>query len=144
MNARPVVLFLCTGNSARSQMAEALLRDKAGGAFEARSAGTEPAHAVHPLAIHAMRELGLDLSDRRPKSVKEFLGRVPVRHLVIVCDGANQRCPSVFPGVVTREFWPIEDPASFQGTEPEALRRFRIVRDEISTRIDRWLAERVR
>ena len=144
MADQPIVLFLCTGNSARSQMAEALLRARAGEAFEARSAGTRPADAVHPLAARAMKEIGIDLSGHRPKHVKELLGRVPVRHLVIVCDGANQECPSTFPGVLTRDFWPIEDPASFQGSEEEMLRRFRTARDEISARLGDWLAERAK
>lgn len=144
MNPRPVVLFLCTGNSARSQMAEALLRTKAGGAFEAMSAGTRPADGVHPLAARALKEIGIDPSGHRPKHVKELLGRVPVRHLILVCDGANRECPSVFPGVLTRDFWPIEDPASFQGAEEEMLGRFRAAREEISSRLDTWLAERAR
>jgi arsenate reductase len=142
MESKPVVLFLCTGNSARSQMAEGLLRTKAGAAFEARSAGTEPAPAVHPLAVGVMREIGVDISAQRPKAVKELLGRLPVRHLIVVCDGANKKCPRVFPGMLTRDFWQIEDPAAFDGSENDALRKFREARDEISSRLDAWLAER--
>lgn len=122
-------------------MAEGLLRDKAGERFEAASAGTDPVAMVHPLAIKAMQEMGIDIGDQRPKSVKEYLGRLPVRHLIVVCDGANQKCPSIFPGMLTRDYWQIEDPAAFQGTEQDALRRFREARDEIASRLDEWLAE---
>ena len=132
---KPTVLFLCTGNSARSQMAEGLLRAKAGDRYQVESAGTDPAAVVNPLAVEVMREIGIDISSQRPKSVKEFLGRVPVRHLVIVCDGANEACPSTFPGVITRDFWPIDDPRG-------GIENFRIARDEIASRIDAWVGSR--
>jgi arsenate reductase len=138
---KPIVLMLCTGNSARSQMAEGLLRAKAGPSFEVRSAGTEPAAAVNPLAIEAMRELGIDISSHRPKNLDVFLGKLPVRHLITVCHDAEGRCPSVWPGVLTRVHWPIEDPAAFRGDREAALEKFREARDEISRRLDRWLAE---
>ena len=138
----PIVLVLCTGNSARSQMAEGLLRAKAGDRFEVRSAGTEPAARVNPLAIEVMREVGIDIGSARPKDLGEFLGRAPVRHLVIVCHDADGRCPSVWPGVLSRVHWPIEDPAAFQGDAAAAMRKFREVRDELSRRLDGWLAER--
>jgi arsenate reductase len=125
-------------------MAEGLLRAKAAERFDARSAGTEPASAVHPLAIEAMREIDVDIGGQRPKSVREYLGRVPVRHLIVVCDGARQNCPSSFPGVLTRDFWPVEDPAAYRGAEDDARAEFRKARDEISTRLDAWLAERSR
>ena len=140
--ATPIVLILCTGNSARSQMAEGLLRAKAGDSFEVLSAGTEPAARVNPLAIDAMKEIGIDISGARPKDVHEFLGRVPVRHLIIVCHDAAGRCPSVWPGVVTRVHWPIDDPAAYRGDPAAALERFRGARDEIASRLDGWLAER--
>ncbi|MGH7741556.1 MAG: arsenate reductase ArsC, partial [Candidatus Eiseniibacteriota bacterium] len=95
--AGPIVLILCTGNSARSQMAEGLLRSKAAGAFEVLSAGTEPAGRVNPLAVEVMREIGIDLSSHRPKDVAEFLGTAPVRHLIIVCHDAAGRCPTIWP-----------------------------------------------
>lgn len=139
--AKPIVLILCTGNSARSQMAEGLLRAKAGDRFEVLSAGTEPAPRVNPIAIEAMREIGIDISDARPKDVGQFLGRAPVRHLIIVCHDAAGRCPSVWPGVVTRAHWPIDDPAAFHGEHAAALEKFREARDEISSRLDQWLAE---
>lgn len=140
--AGPLVLILCTGNSARSQMAEGLLRAKAHGAFEVVSAGTEPAPRVHPLAIEAMREIGIDIGAHRPKDVGEFLGKAPVRHLIIVCHDAAGKCPTVWPGVATRENWPIEDPAAFRGAPAETLAKFQSIRDEISRRLDAWLAER--
>jgi len=136
---RPIVLFLCTGNSCRSQMAEGWLHSKAGGLFEAHSAGTRPVDDVHPLAVQVMNEVGIDISDRRPKPVKEYLGRLPVRHLIIVCHGADQECPRIWPGVLTREHWPIEDPASFIGTESEMLSAFREARDEIGNRVQEWV-----
>jgi len=140
--APPIVLFLCTGNSARSQMAEGLLRAKAGDTFEAVSAGTEPAARVNPLAVAVMREIGVDISSARPKDAGQFLGRVPVRHLITVCHDADARCPTVWPGVATREHWPIEDPAAFHGDADATLAKFREVRDELSRRLDHWLGVR--
>jgi arsenate reductase len=135
-----IVLILCTGNSARSQMAEGLLRAKAGDRFEVQSAGTEPASAVNPRAIEAMREIGIDISSHRPKNLASFLGQLPVQHLITVCHDAEAKCPTVWPGVLTRVHWPIQDPAAFRG-DPEATRqRFRDARDEISSRLDAWLA----
>jgi arsenate reductase len=139
--AKPVVLILCTGNSARSQMAEGLLRAKAGDRFEVLSAGTEPAPRVNPLAIDAMREIGIDISAGRPKDVAELVGQVAVRHLIIVCHDAAKRCPSTWPGVTTRVHWPIDDPAAFRGDPVAALQAFREARDQISERLDHWLAE---
>jgi len=142
--ALPIVLILCTGNSARSQMAEGLLRAKAAHLYEVVSAGTEPAARVNPLAIEAMREIGIDISGGRPKDVSEFLGRAPVRHLVIVCHDAAGRCPSVWPGTVSRVHWPIEDPAAYEGDHASALAKFREARDEISERLDRWVEDQQR
>jgi arsenate reductase len=137
----PIVLILCTGNSARSQMAEALLRAKAGDRFEVVSAGTEPAAEVNPYAIAAMREIGIDISAARAKDVGEFLGRAPVRYLITVCHDADRRCPSGWPGVASRVHWPIEDPAAFRGDEEATRAKFREVREELSRRLDQWLAE---
>ena len=139
--ALPIVLILCTGNSARSQMAEGLLRAKAGDRFEVLSAGTEPAARVNPLAIEVMNEIGIDISAARPKDVSEFLGRVPVRHLIIVCHDAAGRCPTVWPGTISRVHWPVEDPADFRGEPGAARAKFREIRDEISDRLDAWLEE---
>lgn len=135
------VLVLCTGNSCRSQMAQAFLEHHGGGDFPVYSAGTEPADRVHPLAVRVMAEKGIDISDRRPKGVREYLGRVPVHTLIIVCDGAAKSCPSVWPGVMERLHWPFEDPAVAEGGEEERLTVFRRVRDEIEERVRGWLAE---
>ena len=139
--AKPALLVLCTGNSCRSQMAEAFLRAEAGEAFDVYSAGTEPADEVHPLAVRVMAEIGFDLSGQRPQGIQELLGRVPVKVLFIVCDGAARNCPSVWPGVLDRCVWPFEDPARAVGTEEERLAVFRRVRDRIRERFEAWAAE---
>jgi len=131
------VLFLCTGNSCRSQMAEGLLRHLAGDRFDAVSAGTEPS-AVNPLAIAVMREIGIDISGQRSKAVKEFLGR-HFTYVVTVCAGANERCP-IFPGAVKRLHWPLDDPAGGAGSVAERLLVFRRVRDEIAARLREFIA----
>ena len=122
------VLILCTGNSARSQMAEALLRRKAGGQFEVESAGTKPG-IVRPEAISVMRELGVDISGHRSKHVNEFDGE-RFDYVITVCDNANESCP-VFPGAVKRLHKSFEDPAAVNGSEEERLAAFRRVRDEL-------------
>lgn len=141
MESTPNVLFLCTGNSCRSQMAESFLRTLGGDRFTAHSAGTEPAERVHPLAVQVMAEKDIDISRQEPKNVGEFLGRFPVRHLIIVCDAANEKCPRIFPGIVNRLFWPFDDPAAFVGTPAATLEKFRTVRDQIESRIRDWLIE---
>jgi arsenate reductase (thioredoxin) len=135
------VLILCTGNSCRSQMAEGLLRELAGDRFHVYSAGTDPAERVHPLAIQAMADRGIDISRQRPKGINDYLGRLTVRHLIIVCQSANASCPLTFPGAVKRLFWPMEDPAEFVGSEADKLERFRDVRDQIEDRLRTWLKE---
>jgi len=132
------VLFLCTSNSARSQMAEALLRKHAGDGYEAFSAGMEPT-AVHPLAVRAMNEVGIDISGQRSKNVKEYLGKIRFSHVVFVCARAEKDCPYLYPPLVPKS-WPFEDPAACQGTEEECLEKFREVRDQIEARIEAWLA----
>jgi arsenate reductase (thioredoxin) len=139
--SKPAVLFLCTGNSCRSQMAEGFLREYAADRYAAYSAGTEPAARVHPLAIQVMAEKGIDISGQTPTDVGEYLGRLAVRHLIIVCDGANKKCPRVFPGMLNRMFWPFDDPAAFVGSEAATIEKFRTVRDQIETRIKQWLDE---
>jgi len=141
METNPNVLFLCTGNSCRSQMAEGFLRNYGGQRFTALSAGTNPAEKVHPLAVEVMDEKGIDIRDQRPKNVSEYLGRIAVRHLVIVCDGANEKCPRIFPGMMNRMFWPFDDPAAFVGSEAATREKFRTVRDQIESRIQQWLKE---
>ncbi len=141
MENRPNILILCTGNSCRSQMAEGFLRKMAGDRFDVFSAGTDPAERVHPLAVEVMAETGIDISGKEPTDLSEFLGRMAVRHLIIVCKGANEKCPRVFPGSMNRLFWPFDDPASFEGTPAATLEKFRSVRDQIEMRIRTWLAE---
>jgi len=126
MKAR--VLILCTGNSARSQMAEGLLRHDAGDRFDVESAGTKPGH-VRPEAIAAMRELGIDISTHRSKHVDEFASQ-GFDYVLTVCDHANETCP-VFPGHGTRLHHAFTDPAAATGTDAERLQLFRQVRDEI-------------
>ncbi len=126
------VLVLCTGNSARSQMAEGLLRRQGGTRYQVFSAGTNPS-VVNPLAIEAMHELGIDISSHRSKSVDEFINdRFDL--VITVCDNANQNCP-VFPGQATRIHWSFDDPAAATGTVSERLSVFRQIRDEIAGRI---------
>ncbi|MGI8977901.1 MAG: arsenate reductase ArsC [Pirellulaceae bacterium] len=137
----PNILVLCTGNSCRSQMAEGLFRHLAGDQFTVHSAGTDPKPDVHPLAIEVMREIGIDISKQRPKDIKEFLGRLAMGYLIIVCDKANDSCPRIFPGRWERLFWPFEDPAEFRGSRDDTLAKFRHVRDEIKAAIVAWLRE---
>jgi arsenate reductase (thioredoxin) len=132
------VLFLCTHNSARSQMAEGLLRHFAGGRFEVMSAGTE-ASSVRPEAILAMSELGVDISEQTSKTMERYLGE-PFAYVVTVCDDANEACP-VFPGAKSRLHWSFRDPSRAEGSEEERLEVFRKVRDEIQGRIREELIE---
>jgi arsenate reductase len=133
------ILFLCTGNSARSQMAEAFLRKYGGERFEAYSAGLEP-KGLNPLTVQVMQEVGIDISNQRSKSVSEYLGRVHFRALITVCDDADKNCPTVWPGVNLRMHWSFEDPAAFEGTAEEKLAKFREVRDLIEKQIVAWLS----
>jgi len=132
------VLFLCTGNSARSQMAEAFLRKYGGDQFEALSAGLDP-KGLNPLTVQAMQEVGIDVSGQKSKGVGEFLGKVLFQYLITVCDDAERNCPTTWPGVSKREHWSFEDPAAFEGSDEEKLAKFRQVRDQIETRIKTWL-----
>jgi arsenate reductase (thioredoxin) len=135
----PRVLFLCTHNSARSQMAEGFLRAMAGDRFEAGSAGTEKT-SVNPLAVRAMAELGIDLGGHTSKVYADV--EVPAwDYLITVCDDANERCPWV-PGSVQRLHWSFPDPSRASGTEEERLVVFRRVRDQIQARLIDWLRGR--
>jgi arsenate reductase (thioredoxin) len=127
------VLFLCTHNSARSQMAEGLLRHLAGDRFEVMSAGTEATH-IRPQAVRAMDELGIDISAHESKPLDRYVGQ-PFDYVITVCDQANEACP-VFPGVRRRLHWSFEDPAQASGTEEERIRVFRSVRNAIKERIE--------
>ena len=127
------MLFLCTHNSARSQMAEGLPRRFAGDRFEVVSAGTEATH-VRPLAVRAMDELGIDISGQESKTLKQYLGQ-PFDYVITVCDEANEACP-FFPYARQRLHWSLPDPAAAEGTEEECLEVFRSVRDRLSDHID--------
>jgi arsenate reductase (thioredoxin) len=123
---------LCTHNSARSQMAEGLLRHLSGDRFEAMSAGTEATH-VRPLAIRAMEEVGIDISDQESKTLDQYLGEL-FDYVITVCDDANEACP-FFPGAQSRLHWSFEDPSRAEGSEEERLEVFRRVRDGIEARV---------
>lgn len=141
MAGKPIVLFVCTQNSARSQMAEGWLRHLAGERFDVLSAGVEPG-TLNPLAVKAMAEAGVDISGHRAKGLREFLGRTLVAYLIVVCDRAAETCPTVWPGMWERQVWPFADPAAATGDEAQKLAAFRAVRDEIREKIERWLADR--
>ncbi len=130
------VLFICTHNSARSQMAEGWLRHLGGERFEAFSAGTEATH-VRPLAIRAMAELGIDISKQHSKTLDRYLGE-PFDYVITVCDAANEVCP-VFPGARRRLHWSFDDPSKATGSESEQLAVYRRVRDQIRERIEKEL-----
>jgi arsenate reductase len=136
---KPRILFLCTGNSCRSHMAEGWLRHLAGDRFEALSAGSKPAGYVHPLAVQAMAEVGVDISRHRSKSIEEFAGQ-PLDVLITVCDHARESCPT-FAGAKKMLHWSFEDPARAAGNDEEKMAVFRRVRDEIRQRIADWLRE---
>jgi arsenate reductase (thioredoxin) len=137
---KPKVLFLCSGNTARSQMAEAFLRRYAGDHFEVHSAGLEPG-TINPFTVRVMEEIGFDLSPQRSKDVTEYLGKMHFGYLVTVCARAEEQCPTVFPGVGKRLHWAFDDPAAFDGPDEAKLHEFRRVRDQIDRRIQDWLAD---
>jgi arsenate reductase (thioredoxin) len=135
---RAKVLFLCTHNSARSQMAEGLLRHLAGDRFEAHSAGTEATH-IRPLAVRVMDEFGVDISGQESKTLERYLGE-PFDYVITVCDDANEACP-FFPGAKHRLHWSLPDPSAAEGTEEERLGVFRSVRDRIKDRAQAELVD---
>jgi arsenate reductase len=136
--AKPLILILCTGNSCRSHIAEGLLRAAAGDLLDVHSAGSNPAGYVHPLAIKAMGELGLDISAHTSKHMNDFLER-EVHTVITVCGNADQACP-MFPGQVHRHHWGFDDPAHAPGDEAAQLEVFRRVRDEIKKVFDAYAA----
>ena len=138
---KPRVLFLCTGNSARSQMAEALLRKYAGDTYEIFSAGIAP-KGIHLYTVQVMQEIGVDISGQRSKSVTEFLGQAPIQTLITVCDDADKNCPTFPQRVDQRLHWSFEDPAAYDGGPEEKLNKFREVRDKIEQKVREWLAEK--
>ncbi len=133
------VLFLCTGNSCRSQIAEAWLHKLGGDRFSVYSVGLEP-HGLNPNTVVVMEELGIDMSGHRSKKLDEYIGKVDFDYLITVCGNADERCP-YFPGMGARIHWPFEDPAAFEGPEDEKLDFFRKIRDQIREKIQSWLDE---
>lgn len=132
------VLFICTGNSARSQMAEGFLRFYAGDKYEAYSAGLDP-KPIHPLTIKVMKEVGIDISGQYSKSLKDYLGTVFFGYVITVCDQADKDCPTIFPGMGKRLHWSLEDPAKMVGADEEKLKKFREIRDKISQMVKEWV-----
>ena len=134
------VLFLCTGNSARSQMAEAFLRHYSSDLFIAYSAGLQP-KGMNPLTVQVMQEVGFSLDGQFSKSLREFLGKQLFAYLITVCADAEQQCPTVWLGVTHRLHWGFDDPAALQGTDEQKLAKFREVRDQIEVAIEAFIAE---
>jgi arsenate reductase len=132
------ILFLCTGNSARSQIAEALVATKGSDRFEAASAGSKPAAQVNPLAVEVLRQVGVDWSGREPKGLDSVAGQ-PWDIVITVCDRAKEACP-IFPGRPATAHWGMDDPAEVAGTEEERLRAFTLTRQMLARRVDRLLA----
>ncbi|MEK0449134.1 MAG: hypothetical protein RL088_1402 [Verrucomicrobiota bacterium] len=135
---KPHVLILCTGNSCRSHMAEGILRHAAGDLFEVSSAGSKPAGYVHPKAIAALAELGIDITHHTSKHMNDFLSR-DVNTVITVCGNADQACP-MFPGQVSRYHWGFSDPAHATGSEDEIMAEFRTVRDQIKLVFEAYAA----
>lgn len=133
------VLFLCVGNSARSQMAEGLLRELGEGRFEAYSAGIEP-KGVHPLAVKVMEEIGIDISKQASKSVTKYLGNGHFGYIITLCSWDEDKCPTVFPDISVRLHWPLEDPTA-EGQEERQMESFRRVRDRLKDMISKWIQE---
>ncbi|HOJ44292.1 MAG TPA: arsenate reductase ArsC [Syntrophorhabdaceae bacterium] len=136
------VLFVCVHNSARSQMAEALLNHLAGDRFEAESAGLEPG-VLNPLAVSVMKEIGIDISQKKTKSVFDLFKRGELfSYVITVCDAASAEACPVFPGLITKTIhWSFEDPSNFDGTYEERLEKTRKVRDAIRKKIEEWISE---
>lgn len=140
MMKKPNVLILCTGNSCRSHMAEGILRAAAGDLLEVHSAGSKPAGYVHPKAIAALAEIGMDISGHTPKHMNDFLDR-EIETVITVCGNADQACP-MYPGQAARYHWGFDDPAHAKGTEEEVMDEFRRVRDEIRKVFEAYAAGR--
>jgi len=134
------VLFVCSHNSARSQMAHGWLKHLAGDRFDVHSAGVEPG-TLNPLSVKVMAEVGIDISDHKAESIKAYLGKLPVYWLIVVCDKAAESCPRIWPGVGERLHWFFDDPSAAAGSEEEKLAVFRRVRDQIKQQVEQWLAE---
>ena len=139
---KPTILILCTGNSCRSHMAEGILKSVAGDILNVQSAGSDPTGYVHPLAIKALGEIGIDISSNTSKHMNEFL-KQDVETVITVCGNANQACP-VYPGQVNRFHWPFDDPAKAEGSETEIWKTFLKIRDEIQKTFSNYGEQRVK
>ncbi|MFP4396193.1 MAG: arsenate reductase ArsC [Anaerolineales bacterium] len=141
MRHKPRVLFLCTHNSARSQIAQAFLRKYGSDLFEAHSAGLEPTN-IHPLTLEVMQEIGIDLlsEGHRCKGLDEYLMKIHIGYLITVCANAEAKCP-IFPGVSVREYWGFDDPAAYEGPREARLAKFRETRDEIEDRVRAFITK---
>lgn len=135
---KPNILILCTGNSCRSHMAEGILQFAVGDAAAVHSAGSNPTGQVHPMAIEALKEIGIDISKHTSKHMNDFLEK-DIAVVITVCDNADQACP-VFPGQVVRYHWPFPDPAKVEGADEEVMQVFRQVRDQIRLIFDMYAA----
>jgi arsenate reductase (thioredoxin) len=135
---KPRVLFVCTHNAARSQMAEALLRHYAGERFEVLSAGEAPTE-VHPLTRRVLTDIGLDPSGLHAKSLDDFFAKVSIAYAIIVCDQAEDDCPRLYPFALNTLYWPFDDPTQVEGSTAERLQAFRTVRDQIQHRVWAWI-----
>jgi len=140
MSRKTKVIFLCTGNSARSQMAEAYLRNYAGDRFEAHSAGLDP-QGINPFTIRVMDEVGISLEGQSSKSVNEYLGKPHFPYVITVCGHAEANCPRIFLTQGKHFHWEFEDPAALEGSEEEKLEKFRQIRDQVDQKIQNWLVE---
>lgn len=136
------VLFLCTGNSARSQMGEALLRHYAGDRFEVHSAGLEP-KGVNPYTICVMDEVGIDIRGHTSDSVRKYMGHMHFSYTITVCSDADKSCPHALWSRGIKLHWPFDDPAAVEGTEEEKLTQFRAIRDQMTAKIQAWIVEGV-
>jgi arsenate reductase (thioredoxin) len=140
---KPKILFLCTTNSARSQMAEAFLKKYGADRFEAYSAGLEP-KGIYPYTEQVMKEIGVPLTGQHSKSFREYMGKVHFAYLITVCAEAEKNCPTTFPGVGQRLHWPFEDPAAFGAADDKKMEKFREVRNKIEQKIREWLKDQGR
>jgi arsenate reductase len=121
-------------------MAEGILRKYVGDRFHILSAGLNP-DRIHPMVVPVMREMGIDISRQRSKSVQEYLGKITAHYMIVVCEHAERNCPKIFPGVGERLYWPFDDPAAAVGTYEERLAKFRQIRDQIDEKLRAWLVE---
>lgn len=138
--SKPKVLFLCTGNSARSQMAEAFLRKYAGDRFEVYSAGLVP-KGINPYTVRVMDEIGISLEGHESTSVKTYMGREQFAYTITVCADADQNCPHALWSRGRKLHWPFPDPAAFEGSDEAMMAQFRQVRDQIDAQVKAWAAE---